>query len=133
VLGPLGSEDSRDFPMVTGLEQGAQRAFAPIGLPRTAQLLRWCERRGTIDQLSEVHVDREAGITMFPADVNIAVELGWGRWREKLSRSTRVFAAWQDRLDQLATVDVSFPEMVIVRLRDGRQVKERPAKSARRI
>jgi cell division protein FtsQ len=134
VLGTLNPEDSRNFPMITGLEKGAERAFAPVALPRTAQLLRWCERRGTIDELSEVHVDREAGITMFPADVSVAVELGWGRWREKLSRSARVFAAWQGRLDRLAAVDVSLPDTVIVRMRDGDGTTERQTKkSGRRI
>lgn len=133
VLGQLGVEDSRNLPIITGFEHGEQRAFAPVALPRTAQLLRWCERRGTIDGLSEVHVDREAGVTMYPTDVNVAVELGWGRWREKLSRSARVFDAWRGRLDQLAAVDVSFPEMVIVRLRDNREASERPVASGRRI
>lgn len=128
VLGPLNPEDSRDFPMITGLEAGAERAFAPVALPRTAQLLRWCERRGTIETLSEVHVDRAAGITMFPADVNVAVELGWGRWREKLSRSARVFAAWEGRLDRLAAVDVSLPDTVIVRMRESEPTTERRTK-----
>jgi cell division protein FtsQ len=133
VLGPLNREDSRNFPMITGLEEGTQRAFAPVALPRTAQLLRWCERRRTINDLSEVHVDREAGITLFPADVNVAVELGWGRWTEKLNRSARVFAAWQERLDRLAAIDVSLPEQVIVRLRQEDKKQERQAKTGRRI
>jgi len=133
VLGPLVAEDSRNFPIITGLEEKAHRAFAPVALPRTAQLLRWCERRGTIDGLSEVHVDHDAGITMYPADVNVAVELGWGHWRDKLSRSARVFAAWQGRLDRLAAVDVSFREIVIVRMRDGQEMAERLPKSGRRI
>ncbi len=133
VLGPLSREDSRNFPMITGLEQGTQRAFAPVALPRTAQLLRWCERRRTINDLSEVHVDREAGITLFPADVNVAVELGWGRWTEKLNRSARVFAAWQERLDRLAAIDVSLREMVIVRLRQEEKTEKRQARSGRRI
>jgi cell division protein FtsQ len=133
VLGPLNPEDSRNFPIITGLEKDAQRAFAPVALPRTAQLLRWCERRGTIDQLSEVRVDREAGITMFPADVNVAVELGWGRWREKLGRSARVFTAWQGHLDRLVAIDVSLPETVIVRMRDGERKTGSETESGRRI
>jgi cell division protein FtsQ len=119
VLGPLGPEDSRDLPIITGLEEGANRAFAPVALPRMAQLLRWCERRRCIDDMSEVHIDRENGVTMFPMAANVAVQLGWGRWSEKLKRSARVFAAWKGQLDRLASIDVSLAGMVVVRVREG--------------
>jgi cell division protein FtsQ len=119
VLGPLGPEDSRDLPIITGLEEGANRAFAPVALPRMAQLLRWCERRGCIDDMSEVHIDRENGVTMFPMATKVAVQLGWGRWSEKLRRSARVFAAWEGQLDRLASIDVSLAGMVVVRVREG--------------
>ena len=133
VLGELGAEDSRNLPMITGLEGDLRRAYAPVALPRVAQLLRWCERRGSIDELSEIHVDREDGVTMYPLENDVAVHLGWGRWREKLSRSARVFEAWKGRIAQLAAVDVSLPETVIVRPREDVQPVQQPAKAGRRI
>jgi cell division protein FtsQ len=133
VLGELGGDDSRNLPMITGLEGDLRRAYAPVALPRIAQLLRWCERRGSIDELSEIHVDREDGVTMYPLDNHVAVHLGWGRWREKLNRSARVFEAWKGRMGQLATVDVSLPETVIVRPREDIQPAQQPTKAGRRI
>jgi cell division protein FtsQ len=133
VLGPLGDDDSRNLPMITGLEGDARRAYAPVALPRIAQLLRWCERRGSIDELSEIHVDRDEGVTMFPLENNVAVRLGWGRWREKLGRSVRILEAWKGRLDQLADIDVSLPETVIVRPRAIPETVRQPPKAGRQI
>lgn len=133
VLGTLAADDSRNLPMITGLEGEIRRAFAPVALPRVAQLLRWCERRGSIDDLSEVHVDREDGVTMFPLENDVAVRLGWGRWREKLSRSARVFEAWKGRMEHLASVDVSLPATVVVRPREESEAVQRPAKAGRQI
>jgi cell division protein FtsQ len=133
VLGVLAADDSRNLPMITGLEDDIHRAYAPVALPRIAQLLRWCERRGSIDELSEIHVDREEGVTMYPLENDVAVRLGWGRWREKLNRSARVFAAWKGRMEHLAGIDVSLPETVIVRPREDSEPAQRPAKAGRRI
>lgn len=133
LLGPLGPEDNRNLPIITGLEEGADRAFAPVALPRVAQLLRWCERRGCIDDMSEVHIDREDGVTMFPMTARVAVQLGWGHWSEKLRRSARVLAAWEGQLDRLASIDVSFSEMVVVRLREESPPAQPMAMRARRV
>lgn len=133
VLGPLSPEDSRDLPIITGLEEGAGRAFAPLALPRTAQLLRWCERRGCIDEMSEVFIDREDGVTMFPIGAKVAVHLGWGHWSDKLSRSARVFAAWEGRLDQLAFIDVSLEAVVVVRTREPEEPARRPPRGESRV
>jgi cell division protein FtsQ len=133
VLGPLAPEDSRNLPIITGLEDGPQRAFAPVALLRVAQLLRWSERRAALDDLSEIHVDRQEGITMFPLEVNVSVRLGWGDWEEKLHRTSRVFAAWEGRLDRLAAIDVSVPEMVIVKMRSDGESHPRPEQRGRPI
>jgi hypothetical protein len=70
---------------------------------------------------------------MFPIGANVAVHLGWGHWNEKLTRSARVFAAWEGRLDQLAVIDVSFEKMVIVRRREAGEPAQRPPKGERRV
>ena len=70
------------------------------------------------DAISEVHVDPEKGITVFPLRTAVAVVLGWGGWREKLARSARVFAAWDGQVERLEQVDVSFRRTVVVKLRE---------------
>ena len=55
-----------------------------IGMHRALQLVRWCERLNSLDAVSEIHVDRRRGVTVFPRRTAVAVVLGWGSWREKL-------------------------------------------------
>jgi len=128
VLGPLRPDDSRDFPLITGLEGPEAEQFAAIGMRRGLQLLRLCERLGGFDTISEVHVDRSRGVTLFPQRPAVAVVLGWGEWREKLMRSTRVFAAWTGQVNRLAAVDMTFRDQVVVKLRE----EPRPAGRAKR-
>jgi hypothetical protein len=118
VLGPLRADDSRDFPIITGLDVPPEQGFTAIGIHRALQLLRWCARIGCFDAVSEVHVDRTQGATVFPLRPAVAVVLGWGGWREKLARSARVFAAWEGQVARLAVVDVSFRGLVVVKLRE---------------
>jgi len=118
VLGPLRDDDSRDFPIITGLDRADHREFATVGMHRALQLLRWCERVNAFDAVSEIRVDRHRGVTVFPVRTAVPVVLGWGSWREKLARSARVFAAWDGQAGRLALVDVSFHDLVVVKLRE---------------
>ncbi len=118
LLGPLRDDDSRDYPIVTGLDGPTTQAFGSIALHRALQLLRQCERMGCMEGVSEVHVDRYRGLTMVPLHPAVAVVLGWGGWRDKLERLARVFAAWDGQVARLAAVDVSFRGLVVVKLRE---------------
>ncbi|HEX7408666.1 MAG TPA: FtsQ-type POTRA domain-containing protein [Candidatus Binatia bacterium] len=120
ILGPLQDGDSRDFPLITGLENAQTADFRPIGVHRALRFLHLCERRICFDAVSEVHVDRNQGITVFPLRTAVAVVLGWGSWGEKLARSARVFAAWGGQVGRLAAVDVSFRDLVVVKLHEER-------------
>lgn len=119
VLGPLRDEDSRDFPLITGLDD-VPEALVPIDTRRALRLLRLCERMRCFDAVSEIHVDVHRGLTVFPLHTAVAVVLGWGGWREKLVRSARVLAAWEGRVGRLAAVDVSFRDLVVVKLQEER-------------
>jgi cell division protein FtsQ len=123
VLGPLRADDSRDFPLITGFDDAAARSFAPIGIHRALQFLRRCDRLNCFGGISEVYVSAHRGLTVFPQRTAVAVRLGWGGWREKLARCTRVLAAWERQTARLAAVDVSFREIVVLKLR----AEHRPA------
>lgn len=133
ILGPLRDGDSPDFPLITGLEEAKLSGFTPVGVHRALRLLRLCQRLDCFDAISEVHVDENRGITVFPLRPAAAVVLGWGGWREKLARSARVFAAWEGQVERLAAVDVSFRDMVVVKLRAERPAAGRSAKGTLRV
>jgi cell division protein FtsQ len=117
LLGPLRADDSRDFPIITGLQGASSQGFTAIAVHRALRLLRWCARIGCFDAVSEVHVDRYRGVTVFPLRPAVAVVLGWGSWREKLARSARIFATWEGQVGRVAVVDVSFRDLAVVKLR----------------
>ncbi len=134
VLGPLRDDDSRDYPIISGLDGAEAADFATIGMHRALQLLRWCERLHSLDAVSEIHVDRQRGVTVFPRRTAVAVVLGWGHWREKLQRSARVFAAWEGQVDRLTAVDLSFRDLVVVRLRaEPHPTAARPPKRGTKV
>lgn len=118
VLGPLTPEDSRDFPILTGLDTVDRMALAGVQVQRALQLLRWCDRLLCFDEISEVRIDAARGLTVIPRRDDVEVVLGWGRWREKLQRSARVFEAWSGQTNRLARIDVSLRSSVVVRLRE---------------
>jgi cell division protein FtsQ len=132
VLGALQGQDSRDFPIITGLSPD-DAEFFDVGLHRALQLLRWCERLRCFDTISEIHIDRVRGVTIFPLRNAVPVVLGWGRWREKLERSGRVFALWQGQVHRLREIDVSFRKQAVVKLREVERPTGRPAKKGLRI
>ena len=118
VLGPLREGDSPDFPLITGLDSPAAAEFVSVGVHRALRFLRLCERFRGFDAISEVRVDRERGLTVFPQRRTVAVVLGWGGWREKLARSARVLAVWEGQMNRVAAVDVSFRGMAVVKLHE---------------
>jgi len=129
ILGALRDDDSRDFPIITGVGSPDSRDYLLSGVHRALQVLRWCERSNGLDAVSEVHIDRQQGVTIFPLRTAVAVVLGWGGWREKLARSARVFAAWEGQTGKVAAVDVSFRDLVVVKLREvGRPTAVRALK-----
>jgi len=119
VLGELDAGDSRDFPVITGLDTPQAAEFLTAGVHRALQVLRQCERLRVFDPVSEIRVEHERGVTIFPQQVPVAVSLGWGNWRTKLARAERVLTAWEQQVARLAVVDVSFRDQVVVRLKDG--------------
>ncbi|MBI3781774.1 MAG: FtsQ-type POTRA domain-containing protein [Deltaproteobacteria bacterium] len=134
VLGPLRDDDSRDLPIITGIGTVDSKDFGAVALHRALQLVHWCERLHCFDTISELRVDRQAGITVFPMKTAVPIVLGWGGWREKLIRSARVFAAWQGQTERLAQIDVSYHNQVVVRLRDESKANNgRPSKRGTKI
>ncbi len=119
LLGKLDAGDSRDFPVITGLDAPEAAGFLAAGVHRALQVLRRCERLQVLDPVSEIRVERDRGITIFSQQVPVAVSLGWGNWGTKLARAQRVLTAWEQQVARLAVVDVSFRDQVVVKFKEG--------------
>jgi len=118
-FGPLRAHDDRDLPIITGLDPHADEGTRRWMLRRALRLLRRCDGAQCLGPLSEVHIDRARGATVFPTAPRIPVLLGWGSWPEKLDRARRVLDAWPGVPEQLARLDTRFRNQVVARLRQG--------------
>jgi hypothetical protein len=47
----------------------------------------------------------------------VALKMGWGEWDAKLKRLDRVLALWKGNEERLASLDASFNNQVVARLR----------------
>lgn len=117
LMGELFESDSHDYPIVSGLSGTFGRASPDVALPRIAHLLRRLGEDSWLGHLSEVHVDPEHGMTLFPVEMRVAVIIGWDRWRAKLRLAEAVLSEWRGREEEIAAIDLSAGEHALLRLR----------------
>jgi len=120
-FGPLRPGDPRNLPIITGLDADAPEGTRNWMLRRALRLLRRCERSASpsacVGPLSEVHVDPDDGLIVFPASPHVPLVLGWGSWHTKLERAERALRGWQGTTEQLARLDLRFRNQVVATLR----------------
>lgn len=117
----LGSE--RDLPFITGLSRVVKRGhsgFVASALREAVELLDALEQPSLDLKVSELHIDRQAGIEVFFSEPALAVEFGWGGWETKVGYLTAVLARWQEERGRLARIDLTYRDQAVVRLRGGR-------------
>lgn len=127
LIAALGPDDSRDMPIITGLDRGYGRRSVRVALPRVAALLRRYEGGSWLGRISEVHVDEEGGATVFPMAMRATIRLGWGGWYSKLALGERVVRARRSELAAIESIDLTHGAAVVVR------VQERPAPEAAKV
>lgn len=122
VFAGVGSEESPDLPFVTGIEAAVVNGEQPYprhAVRQAVKLIDLMTRAGLPFRVSEVHIDRERGITVFPVEPQIELDVGWGRFPEKLTRLHEVLGGFAGREAQLRAVDLTLDSQVVVRLRQG--------------
>jgi len=58
---------------------------------------------------------------LYGSGLPIALHMGWGDWQEKIQRLDRVLALWKGHEERLASLDMSFRDQVVARLRRAKQ------------
>ncbi len=121
-FGPLGPGHGRDFPVFTGVAEGAggQRHWT---LRRALRLLRRSKSTAVDFEISEVHLDPDDGLVLYPADPRVPIYLGWKSWERRLPQAIQVLTAWRDSTGSLARVDLRFRDQVVVGLREPRGIQ----------
>jgi cell division protein FtsQ len=123
IFAAVGRGDARDLPYVTGLSRadlGGGDAFGPRAVRRALALLRQAARHPRIGVVSELHVDRETGLTLMPTRPALPIEMGWGQHDAKLARVAEVLPLWAGREGELRGVSCAFEDRVVLRTRAAR-------------
>jgi cell division septal protein FtsQ len=117
LVAAVGPADPCDLPYVTGLAVGDLRggdAFVPRAIRQALVLIRLAGRLGAV---SEVNIDRRRGLTLLPVRPAVPIELGWGRYPQKLERLPPVVARWAGREAEIEGINLMFDDQAIVRRR----------------
>jgi hypothetical protein len=118
----VGERDPLDLPFVTGVEAAIvadERPYARHAIRQALRLLRLMEASGLPFRVSEVHIERERGVTVYPIEPRVAVTFGWNGFGAKLTRLGRVLGDFRGRERQIREIDLTMGTEVVVRLRQA--------------
>jgi len=118
VFKEVGAGENVNFPLLTGLrpEQLAKANPALRGKIQDAVRLADLMAKDA-HTLSEIHFDGSGRLVVYTTAFPVALKMGWGEWDAKLKRLDRVLALWKGNEERLASLDASFNNQVVARLR----------------
>lgn len=116
----VGERDPLDLPFVTGVEAAIvadERPFARHAIRQALRLLHSMQAAGLPFRVSEVHIERERGITVYPIEPRVALTFGWSGFGTKLTRLQRVLQDFRGRESQIREIDLTMGATAVVRVR----------------
>lgn len=114
----IGEGEKMSFPLLTGLRADELSAGGPALRRRVQEAMRLGELMTSDSRpLSEIHFAGPEQVVIYMANHPIALRMGWGDWQDKIGRLNRVLALWKGHEERLASLDLSFRDQVVARLR----------------
>jgi cell division septal protein FtsQ len=118
VFKEVGPGENVKFPLLTGLRAEQFTAPDPATRRRIQDAIRLSELMvQRSHSLSEIHFAKPDRLVVYTTEYPIALHMGWGNWGEKLARMERLLALWKGNEERLASLDMSFRDQVVARLR----------------
>jgi cell division septal protein FtsQ len=106
------------FPMLTGIRTEELGSSDPAVRRRIQDALRLGDLMAKDSHaLSEIHFDAPDRLVVYTTAHPVAIHMGWGGWEGKLQRLDRVLTLWRGKEEKLGSLDVSFQDQVVTRLR----------------
>jgi hypothetical protein len=122
VFAPVSDSDKLNLPMITGLRPDQLSAYDPALRRRLKEVLRLGELMALeTHKLSEIHFAAPQRIVLYTTAYPMALHMGWGDWEDKIRRAKRVLSLWKGHEARLASLDVSFRDQAVARIRDAGQ------------
>jgi cell division septal protein FtsQ len=118
VFKEVGQGEAVNFPFLTGLRPEQLAIANPAIREKIKDAMRLGElmTKGS-HSLSEIHFDALDRVVLYTTAYPVALHMGWGDWDDKMKRLDRVLTLWKGREERLASLDVSFRDQVVARLR----------------
>ena len=122
VFKEVGEGESVDFPLLTGLRPEELTTAGPALRSRIQDAIRLGELMAKdTHALSEIHFESSGRLVLYTTAYPVALRMGSGDWEAKLQRLDRVLTLWKGHENRLASLDMSFSDQVVARLRKTRQ------------
>ena len=122
VFKEVGEGDNVEFPLLTGLRPEELAAATPALRNRLQDAIRLGELMAKDSHaLSEIHFESSDRLVLYTTAYPIALRMGSGDWESKLQRLDRVLTLWKGHENRLASLDMSFRDQVVARLRKNSQ------------
>ena len=130
VFKKAGPKDRLDLPVLTGLQyrEVQEREKGAMGLILQAlELLRLLGERKVLtpQQISEVHLSKKKGLTLFILEGGMPIHVGLGKLHEKIGCLEKVLPDVQRKYKNVEYVDLNYPKKVVVKMKEKEKEKEK--------
>lgn len=120
IFKPLTDGDRLDYPVVTGIaaEDLTRDPAGSKEMLQSALGVMELLRKGTVfrlDDISEIHLDKGYGITLFTARGGIPVKLGNDDFVGKLDRFSKVYRELTSQIASLEYIDLNYSDKIVVK------------------
>jgi cell division septal protein FtsQ len=116
----LTEGDRLDFPVLTGITEedllkdaDGTKKMLTMALGLMDMLKKGTEFR--LSDVSEIHLDKGYGYTLFTTQGGIPVKLGNSDFQGKLARFSRIYKELTAQIASLEYVDLNYPDKIIVK------------------
>jgi len=122
VFKEVGVGESVQFPLLTGLRPDELGNRDPVVRRRIQDAVRLSDLMAKDSHTSsEVHFEAADRVILYTTAYPLALHMGWGDWEGKVQRVDRVLKLWKGHEERLVTLDASFGDQIVARVRRMRQ------------
>jgi cell division protein FtsQ len=122
VFKELAAGESVEFPLLTGLRRDEVGSRDPAVRRRIQDAVRLSDLMAKDSRtISEIHFEAADRLILYTTAYPLAVRMGWGDWEDKVRRVDRVLKLWKGHEERLVSLDASFSDQVVARVRQMRQ------------
>jgi cell division septal protein FtsQ len=115
-------QERMDFPVLTGLSHKEVTQKDPQAMSLILQSLGLLEHMGTravfnSKQISEIHLSKQGGLTIFTTEGAIPIRLGTEAFAEKLNRLEKILPDLVPKAKDIEYVDLNYPTKAVVKMK----------------